>query len=397
MTVVLLGNYGPDRQESMRRFALAMAEGYRREGVEVIEAAPARLFLRPALEGTRWAKWLGYADKYLLFPWRLRALMAALKRKGRRAVLHVADHSNALYLPLLFLLPFPSLVTCHDVLAIRAARGDFPLRPTGRFGRFLQRAILAGLRRAGHIVCVSQATADSLRALDPEAFAGDRLSVVEGGWIHSCAPASDAEVAAVRERYGLPSRYLLHVGGNSWYKNRPGAVAAYAALVRRRPDAPALVLAGKRPDAALAAEIARHGALLEGRLRFVEEFPDAVLSALYTGAEALLFPSFEEGFGVPLSEALACGCPVVTSDRPPMSGVTGGHALLAPAADPEALARQIERLLDAPPAARRERAAQGQAYFRAAFDPAAAARRYVEACRHLLDGEESVAAAFLYR
>ncbi|SDT86100.1 Glycosyltransferase involved in cell wall bisynthesis [Verrucomicrobium sp. GAS474] len=389
MTIVLVGNYAPDQQESMRRFGLALKAGYARHRIEVVEMTPGPLFRRGSWAESRFGKWLGYVDKYMIFPWRLRARLDALKREGKEVVLHICDHSNAIYL--LFTHQVPSLVTCHDVLAITAAMGDYPLRPTQWSGRILQRAILAGLNRADHVVCVSQRTASSLRTLS--LLGWDQISVIYGGWIHECAPASAEDCRSVRERYGLPERYLLHIGGNAWYKNRPGVIDIYAALLRRRPDAPPLVLAGKVPDAGMNEALQRNrdvfgpgGKDRPERIIYVTDFPDEILSALYTGAEALLFPSLEEGFGVPLTEALACGCPIVTSNRPPMSTVTGGNALLGNPDDFVEMAGLLEVLLDEPPEARRQRIAAGLDYFRHSLDGTGSVELYFELCRRLLHG-----------
>jgi glycosyltransferase involved in cell wall biosynthesis len=122
--------------------------------------------------------------------------------------------------------------------------------------------------------------------------------------------------------------YLLHVGVDCWYKNRPGVLSITAEL-RKWPlfRGVKLVLAG----APLPPDLREKAEALGG----VVEVPgpsDERLRALYTGAQALLFPSFEEGFGWPILEAQACGCAVITSERSPMMDVAGGAAILI---DPE--------------------------------------------------------------
>jgi glycosyltransferase involved in cell wall biosynthesis len=147
-----------------------------------------------------------------------------------------------------------------------------------------------------------------------------------------------AEVEAVRSRYGLPERYLLWVGGLQAPDPRK-RVAALARAARKLP----LVLVGpvgrwarELPDVTLTGVVT-----------------DDELAAIYTGAHALVFPSDDEGFGLPPVEALACGTPVVASDVPALREVLDGRAILRPIDDIDGLmaaAQVVERPAPAPPA-----------------------------------------------
>jgi glycosyltransferase involved in cell wall biosynthesis len=134
--------------------------------------------------------------------------------------------------------------------------------------------------------------------------------------------------------------YFLHIGGNHWYKNRGGAIEIFAELRKLPRYAGArLVMAGGPMNSALQTIAQRHrmgDALLEAVGLSNEQ-----LEALYSCALALLFPSLEEGFGWPILEAQACGCPVVTTDRAPMNDVAGGAAILIDPSQPETAARMI--------------------------------------------------------
>ncbi|MGC2164412.1 MAG: glycosyltransferase family 4 protein, partial [Gallionella sp.] len=95
-------------------------------------------------------KWIGYIDKFLLFP-------AELQRAAAWAeVVHICDHSNSMYVK--EVASRPHLVTCHDLLAVRSARGEFPVNPVGFTGKLLQAWITKGLKVSRTIVCVSKAT-----------------------------------------------------------------------------------------------------------------------------------------------------------------------------------------------------------------------------------------------
>lgn len=347
MKVLLVANYESDRQESMLRFAAALDAGLRAVGCDVIVARPPAVFGRLRRGNTGVAKWLGYLDKFVLFPPRLRLL-------ARRVdVVHICDHSNSMYVP--HVAARPHLVTCNDMLAIRSALGEFPQNRTGWTGRVLQRWILKNLRCAARLTCISVATrGDVLRltAQPPE-----RVSVTYMGLNHPYAPiaevanaaearrcgaAFDAEVFA---RHGLPEQpYLIHVGGTQWYKNRAGVLAAHAALGA---DAPRLVIVGR-------------GGPLPAHVDHRTDVDNAALAALYSGAELLLFPSIEEGFGWPIIEAQACGCRVVTTGKPPMTEV-GGHAAIyvSDPCDPEAIAARMRDALAQDPVTRRGFVANG--------------------------------------
>jgi len=334
--VLLVSNYVHDRQESMLRFAAALAEGLRSAGVDVQSARPEPFFGRLKVGATGLGKWLGYLDKFLLFPPRLRRLATTVD------VVHICDHSNAIYVR--HIAHRPHLVTCNDMLAIRSAQGEFPQNRTGWSGRILQRWILGGLRRARRLTCISEATRrDVLRLTGhPREIA----SVTHMGQNFSYAPVTEVQDAAGRRRRGeqfdaaafrrhsVPEEpYLLHVGGAQWYKNRDGVIAIHAALrARLGARAPGLLLVGPPLSAAG----------VETR----SEVDNATLAALYSGAELLLFPSLEEGFGWPIIEAQACGCPVLTTDRDPMREVGGSAAQYLPdPTDAEAGAATIAAML----------------------------------------------------
>jgi len=338
MKVLLVSNYTQDGQESMLRFAAALRAGLLAAGVEAGIARPEALFgrLRPGASGL--GKWLGYLDKFCVFPWRLRRL-------AREAdVVHICDHSNAIYVPRIA--ARPHLVTCNDMLAIRSARGEFPQNRTGWTGRVLQSWILSGLRSARRLTCISEATrSDVLRLTGhpPEivsvTYMGQNFAYAPVAEISRAVEArrrGDHSAARVFSERGLPAGpYILHVGGSQWYKNRRGALAIHAALRRRfGREAPGLVLVGPPLSRPVPGVETRQGV------------DNATLAALYTGAELLLFPSLEEGFGWPIIEAQACGCRVLATGKAPMTEVGARAAFyLADPTDAEAGAARVMEIL----------------------------------------------------
>ena len=134
LRVLLIGNYEHDRQESMQRFADLLVRELPLRGLEVRLVKPAAHLgrFKPAAGGV--GKWLGYVDKFALFP------LALPTHLEWCDVVHVCDHSNAMYCHRTR--SRPTVVTCHDFLAVRGALGEDTDCPAGFAGRHLQRWIL---------------------------------------------------------------------------------------------------------------------------------------------------------------------------------------------------------------------------------------------------------------
>jgi glycosyltransferase involved in cell wall biosynthesis len=209
--------------------------------------------------------------------------------------------------------PVPMVVTLHD------------LSPLKRRGEFLRSGLRLNLRylavqRAVRVIVPTRAVAD-----DAEKALGiprERIVVIAEAAAPAMRPRSAEEIRGARVRFKLPERYLLWVGG----LQVPDPRKRVAALARAKRTMP-LVLVGTAG-------------------RWARELPDVILTgavdddhlaAIYTAAQALVFPSADEGFGLPPVEALACGTPVVASDVPALREVLEGRATLIPAGDLDGL------------------------------------------------------------
>ncbi|HEX4109762.1 MAG TPA: glycosyltransferase family 1 protein [Solirubrobacteraceae bacterium] len=224
--------------------------------------------------------------------------------------------------------PCPMVVTLHDVVPLKR-RSEYL-----RTGARMRMRYLA-VQRAVRIIVPTQTVAeDAVERLD---LRRDRVVVIAEAAARSMYPRSAEEVADVRERYSLPEHYLVWVGGLEHPDPRKH-VTQLAAAPRELP----LVLVGAtRP---WAHELP--GVQLTGRV------PDDDLAAIYTAAHALVFPSDDEGFGLPTVEALACGTPVVACEVPALREVLGDRATLVPCGDMETLmaaAHRAHRPAPAPP------------------------------------------------
>jgi glycosyltransferase involved in cell wall biosynthesis len=377
MKILLIGNYVHNRQQSMQRFAELMQELLRTAGHEVRLLRPAPFFgkLQPGETGL--GKWLGYIDRFVLFQPRLR-------REGAWAdVVHICDHANAVYVTSLG--DKPHVVTCHDLLAIRSALGEISGNPTGWSGRIYQRWILRGLRHAQHVVCVSTQTQAELLRVAPLPAA--RTRVVADALNYPYCPMPPDEARARLQSLGATGGwpFFLHVGGSQWYKNRPGLVRIFGQLAALPAfELHHLVMAGKPWPLELRELVQRSG--LAGRIHEWTEVSNEDLCALYSLAEALLFPSLAEGFGWPIAEAQACGCPVVTSDRAPMTEVGGAGAVYIDPDDEAAAARTIAEALP-----RRNQLVQAGLLNAERFSGAEMLSAYLGAYRSVLRTEVSAA------
>ena len=336
--VLLIGNYAADQQQSMQRFSTMMLQGLAVAGIPAELITPQPLLGRFINAGSFVAKWLAYVDKFLIFPRQLRR-----RAGGGASVVHICDHSNAVYTS--SLQPLPIVVTCHDLLAVRGGLGEQTDCPASFTGSLLQRWILRGLRRARVIACVSRATAADAERLLQRSSNGPALEVVTLGLNYPYRKLSAAESMA--RLVLLPSMagrkpFVLHVGSNLRRKNRDGVLRIFA-RTKDRWDGQ-LVFAGDP----ISPELHSLGRELGVSERIVEiRNPDsATLETLYNRATALVFPSRFEGFGWPIAEAQACGCPVICSDRPPMPEVAGAAGLIHALDDEEGFAADIVRLSD---------------------------------------------------
>ena len=347
LRVLLVGNYEPDGQQSMQRFADVMAKELAAAGIDVTVIRPEPFFgrLHPGARGL--GKWLGYLDKFLIFPIVLRKKLSTLKSQLSTSLLvHICDHSNAFYTR--SLRDVPHLVTCHDMLAVRSALGEIPQNQTRWSGRILQSLVVGGLKSARAIACVSDATRGDLSRL--VSGSEGRSSVVKIGLNAPFHPVPKADarahVLAQLRAMGKPfpddGRYVLHVGDDSWYKNRRCVVELFAELHRSSDQSDLwLMMVGKPLSPEMLRLIEEAG--IADRVAVWVGVQHEELCAIYSAAELLFFPSLQEGFGWPIIEAQACGCRVVTTDRPPMNDIGGAAAAYL---EPEDFTASLDVLLN---------------------------------------------------
>ncbi len=232
----------------------------------------------------------------------------------------------------------PSVVTVYDLSFIHHPE-QFPR---------LRRAYLTGqtrrsCRSARRVVTISESGRGDVHRQFGVPL--ERIDVVSPGVDDRHHPRPAVVVEEFRRQKGLPQRFLLHVGTLQPRKNIPMLVDAFADLAD---DESALVLAGGKGwmyDEIFDRVRARG---VEERVRFPGYVPDDELPLWYNAASALVFPSYYEGFGMPVLEAMACGTPVIAAETSALPEAAGDAALLFNPRDKEALRERMAAVLDDP-------------------------------------------------
>jgi len=232
------------------------------------------------------------------------------------------------------IVPCRAAVLIHD-LSFRAHPDYFP-RSIALYMRVL---VGAALRRAEAVVALSEFTRREIQRFYPWALR--KTVVVYPGIDRAFSPAGDGSDDAVRHIYGVAQPYLLAVGNIHPRKNLARLLTAYEQLHSRRADLPVMVWAGveRWGSDALRTHAQAAGVQLIGRVEA------AHLPALYRGAQALIYPSLYEGFGLPPVEAMACGTPVITSNTTSLPEAVGDAALTFDPVNVDQLASAIERVI----------------------------------------------------
>jgi len=391
--IVLLAHPSFMTSQSMPRFAGMLRSAYEARGHQVqVWAPPARLsawIQRGALR-----KWAGYVDQYLLFGWWLRGAVA---REPADTLFVLTDQAQGPWVPRLK--DRPHVVHVHDLLALRSALGEIPQNPTRFTGRLYQRFIRHGYQHARHFICISQRTREDLLRLSQ--LQADTCEVVHNGMNHPYQPMTTEAATHMLEAAGhaVPEEgMLLHISGGSWYKNVPGVLALYAQYVRSQQQPLPLWLVGVPQSPAI--QKAVDALPPTAQIRFLYNLDNTALQATYSLARALLFPSLAEGFGWPIIEAQACGCPVVTTDDAPMNEIGGPESCYLPLLkagdniDTWAAhgAQVLHALLDVSGGERRRRAAACVAWSRR-FEASRAIDQYLRIYARLLADAAPPAAA----
>jgi len=263
-----------------------------------------------------------------------------------------------------------SVVTVHDLTFF-----DHPEWHERTKVAFFRAAIRHAARRASVIVAVSEHTATALAHLKPRGAVVVAPHGVDHERFRPGPRGDDDDIACLRS-IGAAPPYVAFAGTLEPRKNVPGLVRAFGELARARPELRLVIAGGDGWGAgAVRDAVERSGAAT--RIVRPGYVPDAVLPALYRQAEVVAYPSLDEGFGLPVLEALACGAAVVTTSGTAMAEVANGAARLVPPGNISALSTTLRDLLEHTDQANRLREAGPRRA--SAFTWPASVDRHVEA------------------
>jgi glycosyltransferase involved in cell wall biosynthesis len=228
------------------------------------------------------------------------------------------------------------VATVHDVFSLDSEKwADEGFREKKR------KAYADLASRARFLIFVSPHSRDRFLEFHPVEEA--RVRVVPEGVDAGFGDLDAEEAAAARGRLGVPPEYLLFVGQIAARKNAVRVLEAVASLPASTPP---LVLAGPRKHGWREVLDTHHRLGLGPRALFLGHVAEEDLAPLYAGARALVFPSLDEGFGLPVLEAFACGTPVLASTAGALPETAGNGALLVDPLSVEAIADGMRRLLE---------------------------------------------------
>ncbi|UCG26056.1 MAG: glycosyltransferase family 4 protein [Chloroflexota bacterium] len=235
----------------------------------------------------------------------------------------------------------PTLLTVHDLSFLH-----YPDTFTPSLVAYLNKVVPRSVRQASHVLADSLATrSDLIKAYDVPA---EKVSVLYSGVSNDFRPVNDERLLSqVRDKYGIGERpYVLSVSTLQPRKNYQMLIQAFKDVAARQPHV--LVIAGGKGwlYEQIVEEIARQE--LEGRVLLVGFAADEDLPALYSGASLFAYPSFYEGFGLPLLEAMACGVPVLNSNASCLPEVAGDATIQLSPHDQPAWSEALVSLLEDP-------------------------------------------------
>ncbi len=247
------------------------------------------------------------------------------------------------FLTLPLVKPEPTLVTVHDLIPL-----VFPYKfPAGIRGNIKWQVQKLSLRGASRIIADSNASKnDIVRIVGVKKEIVDTVYLARDAMYH---PVTDSKlVAAIRKKYALPKQYILFVGDVNWNKNVIGLLQAFAAL-RQHSELLEykLVLVGRAFCETLTETQEINQFILEHDLEHVVICPGNVpladLAGFYSMASVYVQPSYYEGFGLPVLEAMACGCPVVCTNTSSLKEIAGPALQVSP--KPEEILAGIKKML----------------------------------------------------
>lgn len=243
-----------------------------------------------------------------------------------------------------YLMPYrpgrPTIVTLYDLIP-----HFFPTTVSLQARLFFRVTHRLAIRAASHLIAISEATRQDV--IQVYGVEPTQITTIPLGADAHFRPAPAGQIAAIRQKYQLPAHYVLYIGINKPHKNLLNLVKGWEMVAV--PAGWQLIIAGswdkRYPEAK---EWVASNSQRVNQIQFLGPIPEADLPALYSGATFFIFPSHYEGFGLPVLEAMACGCPVACGNHSSLLEIVGEAGVLFDPSRPEQIAQTIAHLLNTP-------------------------------------------------
>ena len=309
----------------MPRFARMIVVGMKKKGHEVSVWSPKPIFFKMAFKNSFLEKWFGYVDQYLVFPV---VVKVRLQSCSKDTLFVFADNALGPWVPLVN--HRSHVVHCHDFLAQQSAFGLIPENKTGASGRYYQKFIRWGYQKADNFICISKKTQTDLHVMLTKTL--KMSQVVYNGLNQNFKPASNKPqlraMLSTLYNIDLSMGFILHVGGNVFYKNRLGVLEIYDQWATDFLAQVPLILVGYPASEEML--LFKEKSKVSQSIYFISNVDDLKLQQFYQAASVMIFPSLYEGFGWPIVEAMASGCLVITTDENPMKEVAADAGFYIP-------------------------------------------------------------------
>ncbi|TAH34606.1 MAG: glycosyltransferase family 1 protein [Planctomycetota bacterium] len=279
--------------------------------------------------------------------WRRRSVADLLEQQPRRWLLEPVlrpgrdlDAFHGLGVRLPALARVPRSFTLHDLRGLDAVEHTDP-----RWARIRSARLRETVHRADAIVCLNEFGRRRLRHHFP-AFPGERTAVIPHGLDHArFRPLPAQQVAPVLARHALHRPYVLQLGRLDRHKNPETSLRAFATSAARSSGLLLVFAGGAEPGYQSALEALARQLGVHAHVRWLGAVPRDDVPALYATAAAVLVPSYYEGFGLPVLEAMACGAAGLVSSGTCLEELAGDVWPAADPAQPESFRRALDRLL----------------------------------------------------
>ena len=311
MKIYLIGNYPLLGTTSMYLYLDLLKKIIKNKGHKVEILKPKIILNKYDFKINVIKKYLGYIDNYIIFGF---VLFNKIKKND---IVHICDQANSVLFP--FIKTKNLMFTCHDLLNVKLINNS-NLKKLSITGNLYQKLILFFIKKYKYIICVSSNTKQDLIKLIGNK--NKNIEVIHNALNQNFYPMGLKKRKKILDKKKINFKFFLHIGGNSWYKNKEALIYIFYEFLKIKKNKDyKLILAGKKIPENL--ELLIKKLELKNSIINLVNLNSKNICALYSQAEALIFPSLTEGFGWPIIEAQACGCLVFTSKFKPMTEVGG--------------------------------------------------------------------------